>query len=387
VHSGPFPPIELVAEFTVDGETWTSIELVAPTDIEVAYLFIAGNRLIAFGTPPTTLASPPFRTMLVAATENLEDWSIQSVPGVLETLSIAANDFSITANDFGWVAHVAPDSTWAAAWDGEPTAIDETQAAEGATVTALATGFLAAHDDIEFSVDGVTWTPATGAPDDLSIEGVLQLDDGTSAVIAFGDSCETEIYRVGLAGQVWERVHLELPGAAPNLLPTGRGSYANGSSWASAVLVDSSGPIVSSTVWERDGLRLTSVWCIYQDRNSDRYELVDIDADTVVVAEDTGWRSSASGYPFEHMTWDDEIVTVEVPTGDEVITFDAQSVVGSRLDGQGPGGEVWMLTTADGIDWFVDDLSQLGVSTVVRNGDTVLVGSPEEWFRYQVPSP
>lgn len=421
---------EIVARFTTDGETWTPIEVTAPTDMELEDVFIVEDRLVAVGSPPAAPTPAPFRTMIVAATEDLSDWSVQTVPDVVETLQ----EVSIAANGDGWVAHIEPDLcqvdrdgqgvscswppepeqgydvgegpplTWAAAWGGEPTVVAGSVADEGVTVTALSTGFLAQHDEIEFSSDGVTWTTVSDAPHGASIGGVLPLEDRSTIVFASGSTCETERYLVDRGGQRWERVDLEINGAGASLMPDEGGlSSVNGSTiglqslGSAAVIVDDrSGPNVSIGVIERDGFRLTRTDCWMDGTSYARYELVEVSSGAVISAEEAsrpvdGTRPVPDWQPFEHLLLsDDEAddVLLDPATGHELMTF-ARDEMSFRDIGFGGSDDVWLLTTTDGREWFVDDLSnfvgrQLPFVAAVRNGDVALVGSGDEWLRYDL---
>ncbi len=284
---------------------------------------------------------------------------------------------------------------WTATWDGDPIRAADpfsaTHPAPGGTVIALGSGFMASGSSAAFSIDGSSWEPMPGAPNDVWISSTLATDSG---VVAFTDGpTGPQVYLID-AALTWAPI--EIPGAPERFYP----AFGNGRE-SGAVVVDAGIADVPEPEPVEVSIAAGDFVLIVTDGPSGQtYRVLDA-AGTVVTSEtwsyDDATEDIAETGPFEFLLYDETGITALSPQdGSVLFTIDHDAVSDAYNEAYGldettfeePEMDPWLLATADGTNWLVEQLDANPMYWQIqtaRNGSTVLVSAGTEWSTYELP--
>jgi hypothetical protein len=233
-------PVEVAADFTTDGVIWESLPIELSVDpAAIQQVVSTGDEIALYGGGgPLYDISPEHEYYVAISNGSLVDWSVETLaaPPVEELGDIFHVEGYVTfdANDDRWIVRLATGvgsdpymeyemvaGSWSAEWGEEPTytAADEDEpwtdihAIEAGfghvlytpeALIATESGFLKLAEPLEFSTDGVHWTPVEGAPADLKVIGTMPIGDGT--IVLMNGRAGTRPFLVSPDMQQWQEV-------------------------------------------------------------------------------------------------------------------------------------------------------------------------------------
>ena len=403
VQSAPRPDPELLAAWSIDGDSWTPTELSPPADTGgVSNIAVSGDRLTVTGAVPPADAGDPW-IMTVASTTDLATWEAASFPlpdtgGSAEQAQMWASPITAATDDEHWVVRVmvdvpadamtdpesdVPDSgphaeLWSGRWGGEPARRDARQSSW--MLLATNDGFLDMGERVAFSPDGHTWTELPDLAPNTGIQAAAPLGDDVLAITGtpYGDSSIVVLDAAGVTiGEV------EIPE-----LGDGFSMWSSMSSPAFIVTTETFVPYEQTIVVEHEGFELTQEYGAVA-----AYRLVDLSTGDVVAEESVDLRTTemTGTSPFEYRTEGSNGVTISDPeTGDAIVVI-PPSVIGSAFEEARGGDEttdagaspdLWLLATDGGDTWLLHDLDEGAPDEfdppllVATNGSIVLAGTP-----------
>ena len=397
VQSEPPPGPELLASWSTDGDSWIPTEMASPGGIgDVSQLAVSGDRLTVAGTIPAGEDGGP-TVVTVASTTDLENWITASFPltqpdGLPEAAQILVSPIAVAADDEHWVARVMvdaiPDPTsgtsvsqprtelWSGAWGSEPTTSDADR--QSWMLLATSDGFLDLGEGVAFSPDGQTWTDVPEPAPNVLVQTAAPLGDGVLAITVGADG-ESSIVVLDAAGNLMTEI--EIAG-----LGDGFSTWSSMSSPALIVAPVLPAPDAQTIVLEHDGFEFTQEY-----GNVAAYQLVDLSTGDVVVEESVDLRTTeiTEDGPFQYLAEDMSGITITDPeTGATIVEIPRAAISSAWEEVQGgagatagaPQSDLWLLATADGETWLLQDLDESDPdefnqpALVATNGTTVLVG-------------
>ena len=266
---------------------------------------------------------------------------------------------------------------WAAAWDGEPVRSDGPVGS--GLLVATAAGFLQWGEQTWFSADGLTWTASPLPVPNGSVNTAIAFDGGVVVVSVDADGV-IRLHRLDETGGSPEP--LDVPGL-PEVFQAGYGSP-----WApgSAIVLDAAVPDRPAPLEiDVEGYRLTI------DRYTGALTLTDLATGAQVASErgeSVGSVESAFSYDVDGLTVRDSAtgdVLVVIPTD---TMRQAEEATFGAFEGDEYVPDYWLLATADGERFVVDDLDDLegagGPIAAVTNNDAALAHVGDSWIRYDL---
>jgi hypothetical protein len=304
-------------------------------------------------------------------------FDVSSEDGTTETVTYTWEELGIAPELVDYAAEPSyQSSVWAAPWGGTPQRSPSVDTQLDGMFVATDAGFLQwSEGTISFSVDGLTWTPATVFPD-RNVTTIVAFDGGVLAAVNTREA--TEYYRLDPTGQAPER--LDIDG-----LPDGIRAYSiYGPSVGGALVLDASEmPQTPPLVVEHEGFRAT-------------FDPEDASIDVVEVATGTVRASGSFTGGSDTFTVDADGLTVTDPsTGEVIVVFPTELLEASEeeqaLDGGSDGvyvPDLRILATADGERFLFQDIEagEYGTVVTVANGNRLLVQTETgTWSLYDLP--
>jgi hypothetical protein len=244
-------------------------------------------------------------------------------------------------------------------------------------LVATSTGFMRAADGLEFSPDGITWTPSELVLEDAFVSGAFAFDGG-AVVVVFDYLGRGQVFRVDENGG--SPVLLDVPGL-PESFQSG---YSN--TTRNALLIDASEPPPPPPplVVEYDGHRLTA------DFSTGALEIVDMATGAVVGEADL---SEYGSEPEGNVAIGDDGVTVtDSATGGLIVAFPIEALTAAEDESSDESEyddapDMRLLASRDGERFLLVDLDddEYGFGSIASNDTKVLVQVDEEWAVYDLP--
>jgi hypothetical protein len=274
---------------------------------------------------------------------------------------------------------------WSATWDGTTTRTTS----DGPTwhdIHAFGSGFLRQGAQLEYSTDGASWAPVDGLPDDHWLTGTMPVENGTVAVMS--GRVGTRTFLSSSDGERWQEVTVD-----------GLPSEFNPLDWpldSATEVIESYPPQewTSRAVADKDGLQLTT---ITGSDGFESYTIVDATSGATVSREELTAEDYLAGERLQHRRENENgWIYLDPVGGGEILVVEWADLVYEDTPGPGmtedlPIGTLWLLSTADGLSWLVEEIGtsvegEGYMSRAARNGDDVLFVGPDGWERYELDS-
>lgn len=261
-------------------------------------------------------------------------------------------------------------------------------------LVATSAGILATGGGVSISTDGRSWTGVTTPVPNLHVDAAVALGDDV-LVMAATVHGGTSLYVMSADGSTWSE--LEVPGLDEPFT-----SWSSETSSPAFVLeVGTPLPEPDTVVVEHEGFELTQEFGAVQ-----AYQLVDLSTGEVLVAESVDLTTTevAVDGPFEHLNEDMSGITISDPgSGETVVQIPRRAMEQAWENLQdahesdlGHTPDFWLLATAEGETWLLEDLDDPDESEwapprlTASNGEFVLVTTTswepysEVWQRYSL---
>jgi hypothetical protein len=269
---------------------------------------------------------------------------------------------------------------WSSTWGGAPTQ------AGGVTgfgqLVATSAGFLQVGEDVQFSPDGIAWTPVELPLGDRSVTGAFAFDGGAVLVASDFQSRGAEFHRVDATGG--SPVLLDLPGL-PEYTQSG---YSPSTRHVLVLDAGEPPPPTPPFVVEHEGYRLTLA------ASMEGVEIVEIaTGDVVGTADIADFGQQTDG----NVMLDDTGVTVTDPVTGELVVMIPAEVLDAASDEQSKeysyeyAPDFWLLASGDGERFLLVDLDDgpegnfVGIMGIASNGTKVLAQFDDQWVVYDLP--
>ncbi len=340
-----------------------------------------------------------------------DGYSEDALEGAVEIRTVPWSDLGITYDDYiryveGGDGQVA--QAWVGGWDGQVAPATPAVATNCCQVIGTDTGFIAqswggyedgpvepSGPELHYSPDGQTWTPVDDLPGDGWLGGIVSLDGGVLVTVA-GDDGTPQIWRGGPSGTDWRVV--EIPG-----LPATSNLWFDQSGGGGVVTVvdvatyDYSYEAVEFEVtFEWDGVEIFTH--SYPDRSID-LRVTDLSTEEVIV-ERLG--VTTDGVVPEFVDIRDDGIAILDDDGNEIVAVPMDAYFAAMSEAEQTARvesgwvepdyqytpDFWLVATADGVSWHVEDLPDTdegfyyGQGAV--NGSIAVVRAEQGWVTFDI---